>query len=91
MVYTLSKFADDMKLGVLTDIPEDCVAIQWGLDRLENWAERNTMKFKKGESRVLHLERNNPKYQYRLGAELPESSSDETDLEVLVDDRLTMT
>ncbi|KAJ7402655.1 hypothetical protein BTVI_84401 [Pitangus sulphuratus] len=34
--------------------------------------------------------RNNPKYQYRLGADLLESSSAEKDLEVLVYDKLTM-
>jgi len=75
---TLSKFAEGTKLGGAADTLEGCAAIQRDLDRLESWEQRNLIKFNKRTCRVLHLGRNNPMHQYRLGVDLLESSSVET-------------
>ena len=48
------------------------------------------MKYNKGKCRVLHLGRNKPRYQYRWGTDLLESSTGDSGLGVLVDNRITM-
>ncbi|GAB0205625.1 mitochondrial enolase superfamily member 1 [Grus japonensis] len=48
------------------------------------------MKFNKGKCKALHLGKNNPMHQYRLGVDLLGSSSAEKDLRVLVDSKVSM-
>lgn len=56
-----------------------------GINRLEKWIDdKDLMKFNVQNCKVMHLWRNNPRYQHKVGATQLESSSAEKDLGIVV-------
>lgn len=58
------KFADDTKGAKTIKGPEDRSKLQEALDCLCEWAEKWGMTFNLGKCKIMHVGRNNPRYEY---------------------------
>lgn len=86
--HTLSKLADDTRLGGVVLRPGGCAAILRHLGRLERWADRDLMQFSKGKCKGCCA---GDEHRHRLPREPVESPSLEmfpSPLDMVMDNRL---
>ena len=88
LITSISKFADDTKLGGKVLNVEDRNRIQADLDKIVEWSATWQMKFNTEKCKVLHIGSKNVKFQYRMSDNILESVSEEKDLGVIVTEDL---
>ena len=81
-------FSDDAKIFKTVKNEEDHQDLVKDLDNLENWARLWQMKFNVWKCKVLHLGRRNPRYEYNMGDQTLETTTEEKDLGVIIDEKL---
>ncbi|XP_076061759.1 uncharacterized protein LOC143037434 isoform X1 [Oratosquilla oratoria] len=85
---TVSKFADDTKLCGVANDHSNQLDIQEDLDKLQQWSEKWLMKFNTSKCKVMHLGKNNSKYDYKLFGNSLTKVDSEKDLGVIISNDL---
>ena len=87
-INVINKFADDTKLGNVTNSIIDCEAMQTCLDNLCDWAAKWGMKFNEKKCKVIHFGRENPGFDYHMNNITLPVTHDETDVGVVIQNTL---
>ena len=77
MTWIVKLSAFSASLQITLGRTEERNAIQKNLNKLDNWTHMSRMRFNKTNYKVLYLVQGNPRYIYRLGEALIESSPEE--------------
>ena len=72
----------------MVDVTEERGAFQDMLDRLETWSQEWQLLFKRDKCKVMHFGKKNSRQEYTMGGHKLESSRQEKDLGVLIEDNL---
>ena len=80
LISILKKFADDTKLGHRVRNDEDRRILQDCLDKLIDWADTWCMDFNVLKCKVLHLGRQNKKFEYSMNGLVLESVDKERNM-----------
>ena len=86
----VKQIADDTKLGGIANTLEDRNKIQNDLDRLQQWAENNRMKFNRDKYKVLNHKKRKQMHIYKMGDIWLNHITSEKDLGIVIDYKLNM-
>jgi Reverse transcriptase (RNA-dependent DNA polymerase)/Endonuclease-reverse transcriptase len=84
----LLKFADDTKVSRVIRDDADRLGLQTALDNLMDWSNKWGMRFNVKKCKVMHVGRNNEKYEYKMGGCTLEVTNEEKDLGVMISSNL---
>ena len=85
---TAKIFADDTKIYQAIKKPEDAARLQQDLNRLAEWSDRWQLHFNMTKCKTLHMGSHNPRNVYDLNGEPLDSTPEEKDLGVIIDEGL---
>ena len=81
LIDLLSKFADDTKLCKTVKDNSDRQELQQTLDCLVQWSEKHGMAFNASKCKVLHVGKNNPRFEYRINGIIVKETDSEKDVD----------
>jgi ribonuclease P/MRP protein subunit RPP40 len=81
---SISKFADDTKVGGKALTTKDCEKIQRDLDLISQWSEKWQMPFNVDKCKVMHVGPNNCNYDYIMNGRTLSVVDEERDLGVII-------
>ena len=88
VISPLSLFADDSKIftTIRSDDPNiGAEALQKDLDTIRDWAKKWKMEFNVDKCKIMHLGKNNPKFNYSMDGSNLNETLKEKDLGVIID------
>ena len=88
LIDMLAKFADDTKGLKEIESAADRDKLQTTLDNLTKWAEDWGMKFNVAKCKIMHVGRNNPKYEYSMAGIKLNEVEEEKDIGVTIQSNL---
>ena len=80
----INKFADDSKGAKIIKSAQDQIVMQTALNNLYDWSVKWGMKFNLNKCKIIHMGKNNPRYEYHIEGVKLQSDTKVKDIGVLI-------